>query len=574
MMNSKIIFGLLFAVAVIQVQSQEKDYGDEDDEIEEFSGDESEFNGTEIDDFDDEDDKYTFLDYFVHRVSGFHFAHEEDEQAKQDKLRRKPPRAPYLDTWKWKRGWKKYPLYLIILGGFRWDYLEAHKENLTSFSYMRRHGSAFPKVKPVFPPEDYPVWTSLATGLYPEEHNIIGDLMFNLKTREFFDRSDENTTHEADWWKSVQPFWSTAAKHGRKVAMFNWHDCNLPGKRLERQSDCRPYENPSDRIQSKSEISRMFDEAFNRLYKKHYDASVVYTDAIRKASEIHGPLSKEVYRVLHDIDDILQTKLIDIQSKDERAGIKMNLMVISDYGLTDDKYLEDIPLDEYLDMDNLQYIILNSGYATLIPYALTHHKVLHECHAIPNGVDVYLGSQLGNSFFEAEILPDYLHYGKAEWTQDILLVAKPGYKLVANTTVTGDKVKCVPGGGDIDDDNKARVGYNPEPEAPEKPKIVRGMKKTPELLAKIRRWADYKRHKDDMTVQGYAMGPDFKAGYEFEDEIEAVDFYQIMSFLLRIPAGHHSGSWERIAPMLEISAASQNSPHFVIIFFLLYSLVF
>ncbi len=68
-------------------------------------------------------------------------------------------------------------------------------------------------------------------GKYPEEHSINGDIMFNLRTREFFDRDDSNSTLDASWWKGVQPFWSTAAKHGRKVAMFNWHDCRLPGLR-------------------------------------------------------------------------------------------------------------------------------------------------------------------------------------------------------------------------------------------------------------------------------------------------------------------------------------------------------
>jgi hypothetical protein len=47
---------------------------------------------------------------------------------------------------------------------FRWDYLE-NQENLTSFAYLRKHGTSIPFVNPVFPTEDYPVWTTIATGL-------------------------------------------------------------------------------------------------------------------------------------------------------------------------------------------------------------------------------------------------------------------------------------------------------------------------------------------------------------------------------------------------------------------------
>ena len=47
---------------------------------------------------------------------------------------------------------------------FRWDFLYGQEENLASFRYLRRHGTFMPMVRPVFPPEDYPVWTSMATG--------------------------------------------------------------------------------------------------------------------------------------------------------------------------------------------------------------------------------------------------------------------------------------------------------------------------------------------------------------------------------------------------------------------------
>ena len=55
--------------------------------------------------------------------------------------------------------------YLFLLdSSLRWDFLKAHQHNLTAFAYLRKHGVSIPSVTPVFPTEDYPVWTSLATG--------------------------------------------------------------------------------------------------------------------------------------------------------------------------------------------------------------------------------------------------------------------------------------------------------------------------------------------------------------------------------------------------------------------------
>ena len=71
--------------------------------------------GSDSDGKEDSEDKGDYS--FVHKVTGFHDNDLEDIE-EDDSADFEPRRAPYLDTWKWKRGgWKKYPLYVIILGG-------------------------------------------------------------------------------------------------------------------------------------------------------------------------------------------------------------------------------------------------------------------------------------------------------------------------------------------------------------------------------------------------------------------------------------------------------------------------
>ena len=49
---------------------------------------------------------------------------------------------------------------------------------------------------------------------------------------------------------------------------------------------------------------------------------------------------------------------------------------------------------------------------------------------------------------------------------------------------------------------------------------------------------------------------DFKENFELENEIEVVDFYQLICFLLQIePQNNHEGSWDRIEDMLIISGS-------------------
>ena len=55
----------------------------------------------------------------------------------------------------------------------------------------------------------------------------------------------------------------------------------------------------------------------------HLSIEQVYTDAIRRAAELHGVFSPEVYKAMHNVDDVLQAILTDIRSKEERANIKV-----------------------------------------------------------------------------------------------------------------------------------------------------------------------------------------------------------------------------------------------------------
>ena len=72
----------------------------------------------------------------------------------------------------------------------------------------------------------------------------------------------------------------------------------------------------------------------------------------------------------------------------------MNTMVLSDYGMTATEDLAEIELDDYIDLDLIQYVIVSAGYAIVVPYVLDHRHILDSLQSIPDGVDVYLASQL------------------------------------------------------------------------------------------------------------------------------------------------------------------------------------
>ena len=53
----------------------------------------------------------------------------------------------------------------------------------------------------------------------------------------------------------------------------------------------------------------------------------------------------------------------------------MNVLVISDYGITDITDLNEVVLDDCIDLNSVQYVIYSAGYASIVPFALQHEKV-------------------------------------------------------------------------------------------------------------------------------------------------------------------------------------------------------
>jgi len=460
--------------------------------------------------------------------------------------------------------WERRPLFVIIIGGLRWDYLTESKWDMTgktvgkmkAFNWIKKHGTTMSQVIPVFPPYDLPTWTSLATGLYPAQTGVTGDYMYNLRSRKLFNRGDSLD----GWWVDGEPIWSVAAKNNRRVSVLNWHDCNLPGNSIERPVDCKPFSTKAP-MPTKQKLIQLFNQAFTKIHSGQYDLSIVYTDAVKKAALTYGPNSQQVMNTLADLDDVLQGRLSDIKNKKERANLKLNILLLSDYGLNGRENTTSLVLDDYLDFDHVQYIIQRGGSTVLVPYALKAGDILSgvgDKKGVSSmlGVDAYVRDvNLEVPPLEYPTIPDELNYGDHTWTQDILLVAKPGFEIEIRDLDSDKLLPPVKGGVE----SLGTSGYQPNPPAPH---IVPGRDKhkSKELRAREKVEANlYTTFAHMMKTIGFAWGPDFKPGY-VSDPIEIVDLYQIMAFLLQIDPNHHDGDWDRVKSMLVMSSGEQALP--------------
>ncbi|KAH7948085.1 hypothetical protein HPB52_018366 [Rhipicephalus sanguineus] len=113
-------------------------------------------------------------------------------------------------------------LVVFLADGLRWDYVD--RAYYPGFRLMEQRGFRAGRLLPVFPSVSYPNWYSLATGLYAEDHGILGNYIYDTKTDSYFKMSAPGSFHPR-WWNRAEPLWTRALRRNRTVAMFWWDGC-------------------------------------------------------------------------------------------------------------------------------------------------------------------------------------------------------------------------------------------------------------------------------------------------------------------------------------------------------------
>ena len=113
---------------------------------------------------------------------------------------------------------------LISIDGLRADYLtRGVTPNILKLSEEGVHAKY---LEPIFPSKTFPNHYSIITGLYPANHGIVNNSMYDPELG-FFRLSDREVISKSSWWGG-EPLWITVQKHGHSK-------CHLFLARLRRR---------------------------------------------------------------------------------------------------------------------------------------------------------------------------------------------------------------------------------------------------------------------------------------------------------------------------------------------------
>ena len=278
------------------------------------------------------------------------------------------------------------PLLLISLDGFRWDYCALHPAETPHLRQLAAEGSTARGLIPVYPSNTFPNHYSIVTGLYPAHHGIINNEMFDPALQTFFHYNRPASAHDPRWWGG-EPIWITAIKQGRASACSFW-----PGSEAEiagaRPTFWKPYDYTIPFEKRLDELA-----GWLRLPAAQRPAVITfYLEETNSAGHKFGPDSPELAAAVK----LLDGRVGAIQERLKAEGQNVNIVIVSDHGMTPISVDRAIVLDDYLDPTFVQVDFFGSA-AGLRPLDGNAPSVVRALSALPHA-KVYLVQNLPAHF--------------------------------------------------------------------------------------------------------------------------------------------------------------------------------
>lgn len=293
---------------------------------------------------------------------------------------------------------------LISFDGFRWDYLNRGlTPNLVSFASK---GVRAISLEPSFPSGTFPNHYSIVTGLYPENHGIIGNHIFNPFYKTVFSLRDSNAVTDPRWYQG-EAIWETARRQGILTASFFW-----PGSELKLEYRRPDYFVP---FNSKIPYKKRIDSVIQWLklpYENRPKFVTIYFEETDNKGHDFGPNSPQVDSAIKLCDNLFGyflEKLKNIQLLDS-----VNIIVVSDHGMTQINPNQIINLSKFLQVGEINansygYLVSISGNKDSISkvYSILKQKEdnfkVYRRNDLPKNLNFSQNPLIG----EIVVLPDF-----------------------------------------------------------------------------------------------------------------------------------------------------------------------
>lgn len=376
-------------------------------------------------------------------------------------------------------------LVVVSLDGFRADYPE--KYDAKNIKQIGKEGVRVKRLIPSNPTKTFPNHYAIATGLYPDNNGLIGNIFHAPDLGKTYRVSDRESVENGDFYGG-EPIWNTAQKTGLKSAVYFWIGSEAPVQGMH-PTIWKKYD-------GKVAFPQRIDSAIHWLQLPEPERPrlvMLYYHEPDKSGHYNGPDSRAVEQQVKYVDEQignLHKKLMALPIAD-----RINLIVLSDHGMRQISSERLIVLEDYLSEDLVEGI-----YGANPNYNITAKEgKADEVYKILKKVKHLKVYKRGKA-------PKRFHFANHLRTGDMALVAEPGWSIY----VKRPKLDRVRIGG--------THGY-----------------------------LNTDRQMDAIFVAKGAMFKERKR----KSKIYNVDVYNLMTTILGIPPAPNDGDVRRIKPLLK-----------------------
>ena len=298
---------------------------------------------------------------------------------------------------------------LVSMDGFRADYLE--KTYTPNFDNMSKNGIRSDGLIPVFISKTFPNHYSIATGMYPENHGLIANSFYASDLDKFYSIRDRESVEDGDFYGG-EPIWVTAERQGVKTASYFWVGTEAPIAGIhpsiwKRYDQKVPFDDRIDSVMTWFSLPISHRPRLVMLYFHEPDWT----------GHQYGPNSKETVKQIQRMDGIIGT----IMEKAGKLSIadKLNVLVVSDHGMTEVHPEQTIDLSAYT---NLSGVTTTGAGPTVFLSADSRKRltsVYNELQQLPNA----------QVYWKRDI-PERWHYRDHERIPEVLIIADEGWTLM------------------------------------------------------------------------------------------------------------------------------------------------
>ncbi|WP_027125052.1 ectonucleotide pyrophosphatase/phosphodiesterase [Gelidibacter mesophilus] len=250
---------------------------------------------------------------------------------------------------------KKPYVILISLDGFRWDYVDKYKPpHLTNFI---ENGIQSEYLTPSFPSKTFPNHYSIATGMYPDKHGIIGNTFYSYKKERTYENRNREMVEDGSFYGG-SPIWAQADKSQMVSASYFF-----VGSESKIQ-DIRPtyYYRYDGAVKNEARIAQAMTW-LSLPEKERPHLITLYFSDMDDVGHRYGPSNEvKIKQALFKLDQNLGDLFKGVKS----TALPVNIIIVSDHGMSDLSTKNFLEI-ETIKNDSLYSTIDNGSLVSLHP---------------------------------------------------------------------------------------------------------------------------------------------------------------------------------------------------------------